>query len=88
MQRFLFALLAATTLAAQPRQADVVIYGCTSGAITAAIQTKKMGKSVGNYVALSEPVDLLRELEARCDLEFEVRRASHEEIVLDVGDAA
>jgi len=26
--------------------ADVVIYGCTSGAITAAIQTKKMGKSV------------------------------------------
>jgi hypothetical protein len=26
--------------------ADVVIYGCTSGAVTAAIQTKKMGKSV------------------------------------------
>ena len=26
--------------------ADVVIYGCTSGAITAAIQTKKMGKTV------------------------------------------
>lgn len=32
--------------AAAPRHADVVIYGCTSGAITAAIQVKKMGKSV------------------------------------------
>ena len=39
-------------------------------------------------VALSEPVDLLRELESRCDLEFRVRRASDDEIVLDVGDAA
>lgn len=35
-------------------------------------------------VALSEPVDLLRELEARCDLEFKVRRASDEELILDV----
>ena len=30
----------------QARQSDVLIYGCTSGAITAAIQTKRMGKSV------------------------------------------
>lgn len=28
------------------RKADVVVYGCTSGAMTAAIQVKKMGKSV------------------------------------------
>lgn len=35
-------------------------------------------------VALSEPVDLLRELEERCDLEFEVRSTSEDEIVLDV----
>ena len=38
-------------------------------------------------VALSEPVDLLRELEERCDLEFKVRSAADDEIVLDVGDA-
>lgn len=37
-------------------------------------------------VALSEPVDLLRELEERCDLEFEVRSRSEDEIVLDVAD--
>lgn len=37
-------------------------------------------------VALSEPVDLLRELEERCDLEFKVRSAADDEIVLDVGD--
>ncbi len=37
-------------------------------------------------VALSEPVDLLRELEQRCDLEFKVRAAADDEIVLDVGD--
>jgi hypothetical protein len=33
-------------LCAAPRQSDVLIYGCTSGAITAAVQTKRMGKSV------------------------------------------
>ncbi|MBS1828095.1 MAG: FAD-dependent oxidoreductase [Acidobacteria bacterium] len=33
-------------LVAAPRQSDVVIYGCTSGAMTAAVQVKKMGKSV------------------------------------------
>lgn len=37
-------------------------------------------------VALSEPVDLLRELEESCDLEFEVRSRSDDEIVLDVAD--
>lgn len=41
-----FALLLPLLLPAATRQADVVIYGCTSGAITAAVQTKKMGKSV------------------------------------------
>lgn len=35
-------------------------------------------------VALSEPVDLLRELEERCDLEFKVRSSADDEIVLDV----
>lgn len=39
-------------------------------------------------VALSEPVDLLRELEARCDLEFKVRSTTDDEIILDVDDAA
>jgi hypothetical protein len=29
-----------------PRKADIVIYGCTSGALTAAVQAKRMGKSV------------------------------------------
>ena len=35
-------------------------------------------------VSLSEPVDLLRELEERCDLEFKVRSNDEDEIVLDV----
>lgn len=38
-------------------------------------------------VALSEPVDLLRELEARCDLEFKVRSTADDEIVLDVSES-
>jgi hypothetical protein len=37
---------AALTLSAATRQSDIVIYGCTSGAITAAIQATRMGKSV------------------------------------------
>ncbi len=32
--------------AAAPRQSDILIYGCTSGAVTAAVQAKRMGKSV------------------------------------------
>lgn len=39
---FLFSLLAG----AAPKSADIVIYGCTSGAMTAAIQARKMNKSV------------------------------------------
>ena len=35
-------------------------------------------------VALSEPVDLLRELEDNCDLEFRVRSQDDDEIVLDI----
>ncbi len=42
---FLLSMLALGAFAA-PRQFDVVVYGCTSGAVTAAVQTKKMGKTV------------------------------------------
>lgn len=42
--RALNLLLLATCLKAA--SADLIVYGCTSGAMTAAIQTKKMGKSV------------------------------------------
>lgn len=38
--------LSSTAPAAAPSSADVLIYGCTSGAVTAAIQTRKMGKTV------------------------------------------
>src|SRR3954452_4822701 len=45
--RFLLpALTLSLAAAAAPGQSDVLIYGCTSGAITAAVQTKRMGKSV------------------------------------------
>lgn len=37
-------------------------------------------------VDLSEPIDLLEELEQRCDLRFDVRRRSDDEIVLDLGE--
>ncbi len=47
MFRSLFlAALATTAGTAAPATYDVVIYGCTSGAVTAAVQTKTMGKSV------------------------------------------
>lgn len=36
-------------------------------------------------VSLSEPIDLLQELEGRCDIDFVVRSRSDAEIVLDVG---
>lgn len=41
-------VLLALTLAvgAQPREADIVIYGCTSAAVTAAVQARQMKKSV------------------------------------------
>ncbi|MBE0657883.1 MAG: FAD-dependent oxidoreductase [Bryobacteraceae bacterium] len=45
-RRFFFTLLALPAAFAAPAQSDIVIYGCTSGAITAAIQAKLMGKSV------------------------------------------
>jgi hypothetical protein len=45
-RRFLFSLIALPAAIAAPAQSDIVIYGCTSGAITAAIQAKLMGKSV------------------------------------------
>jgi hypothetical protein len=37
-------------------------------------------------VELSEPVDLLRELEERCDLEFVVRARNDDGLILDVGE--
>ena len=46
MRLFTVTLLANIGAFGATRKADVVIYGCTSGAITAAVQTKKMGKSV------------------------------------------
>ena len=45
-RRFFFTILALPAAFAAPAQSDIVIYGCTSGAITAAIQAKIMGKSV------------------------------------------
>ncbi len=45
-QRLPLFLLATLLLPAAPRHADVLIYGCTSGAMTAAVQVKRMGKSV------------------------------------------
>ncbi len=38
-------------------------------------------------VHLGEPTELLRELEERSELEFEVRRAGADELVLDLGDS-
>lgn len=44
---FLFSALFPIFLSAQPKyEADVIVYGGTSAAITAAVQVKKMGKSV------------------------------------------
>lgn len=43
---YLLATIFATAVTAAPRQSDILVYGCTSGAITAAIQAKRMGKSV------------------------------------------
>jgi hypothetical protein len=48
MFRHLLILLSSTALlfGAARRSADIVVYGCTSGAITAAAQAKRMNKSV------------------------------------------
>lgn len=42
----LLAVFVSVALTAAPVRTDVLIYGCTSGAMTAAVQTKKMGKRV------------------------------------------
>jgi hypothetical protein len=39
-------LLAALAASAAPKPTDLLVYGCTSGGITAAIQARKMGKTV------------------------------------------
>ena len=46
MRRFLAILVLPLISLAQPRQADVVIYGATSSGIAAAVQVSRMGKSV------------------------------------------
>ncbi|HWR50035.1 MAG TPA: FAD-dependent oxidoreductase, partial [Bryobacteraceae bacterium] len=43
---FLSTLALAVVGSAAPRQTDILVYGCTSGGITAAVQAKRMGKSV------------------------------------------
>ena len=42
----LIALSLSVCGAAAPKNVDILVYGCTSGGITAAIQAKRMGKSV------------------------------------------
>ena len=44
--KFIAFLVVAGSLTAATRQSDVLIYGCNSAAIAAAIQTTKMGKTV------------------------------------------
>ena len=46
MKSLLLLLIFALGTLAAPQSSDVVVYGCTSGAVTAAVQTKKMGKTV------------------------------------------
>ncbi len=47
ISRFLLSVLTLPlTAAAAPRQSDLLVYGCTSGGITAAVQATRMGKSV------------------------------------------
>ena len=46
MKSLLLLLIFALGTLAVPQSFDVVVYGCTSGAVTAAVQTKKMGKTV------------------------------------------
>ncbi len=46
LSRLAVLILASLGANAATRKADIVIYGCTSGAIAAAVQAKKMGKSV------------------------------------------
>ncbi len=43
---FLSAVTFSLAALGAPRQSDLLIYGCTSGAITAAVQATRMGKSV------------------------------------------
>ncbi len=47
LRRFVLPALALSLAACAPQpQYDLLVYGCTSGAVTSAIQAKKMGKSV------------------------------------------
>jgi hypothetical protein len=54
---------------------------------TAEIAVKRFSEGRATLaVSLREPVELLRELEERCDLEFRVRDVRGDRLVLDVGD--
>jgi hypothetical protein len=54
---------------------------------TAEISVKRFSEGRATLaMSLAEPVELLRELEERCDLEFSVRDMRADRLVLDVGD--
>lgn len=56
-------------------------------AATSEISVKRFSEGRATLeMALSEPVELLRELEQRCDLEFRVRDLRHDRVILDVGE--
>ena len=55
-------------------------------AATSEISVKRFSEGRATLsVSLKEPVELLRELEQRCDLGFSVRDLRHDRVVLDVG---
>ncbi len=54
---------------------------------TGEISIRRFSEGRANIdVDLDEPIDLLRELEERCDLEFKVRAKGDDEIILDLGE--
>jgi hypothetical protein len=56
-------------------------------AATSEISVEKFSEGRATLaVSLSEPVELLRELEERCDLEFRVRDMRKDRLILDVDD--
>jgi len=56
-------------------------------AATSEISVKRFSEGRATLeIALTEPVELLRELEQRCDLEFRVRDLRADRVILDVGE--
>ena len=62
------------------------IYVLLKETIDNCIDEFTMGHGKKIEVELSEPIDLLRELEERCDLEFVVRSRNDDGLILDVGE--